>query len=403
MKKYEKGVRWRSGAILFCAGMLMGGFDAFALVDNAQLISVSVGAGTQVMPRTIFTQTWTMQNTGTTTWSPGEKGYTLNLVGPDSLGAVPFSATNTVSTWSVPSATIGSAKPVAPGAQAIFSMSFIAPETSGSTTDTFQICNASGVFFGPRVSVEVVLAKAGSTNQYDRAKVVSYANNYARYVCSDGCYWTNGSSYGDFGALAPVPTSELGDDCAHFVSCCIGRQPAQWGGGLSIPSRVPPTYGEPGAGRLVNTVLIAPGFAAEVFSLSSLRPGDLIGWNWEGDTNIEDLDHVCLYLGNGVVAAHSASCLDVPATTWYQNSEPEWRWHLIHIFDAPTMTTFRSGSKLVLSWGTNWSGYVLYSATSLSAQATWTKVSTTPVVIGALNMVTNTMPQNALFYRLALP
>jgi len=103
------------------------------------------------------------------------------------------------------------------------------------------------------------------------------------------------------------------------------------------------------------------------------------------------------------VAAHSASCLDVPATTWYQDSEPDWRWHLIHIFDAPTISASSSGSNLVLSWGTNWSGYVLYSAASLSANATWTKVSTSPVVIRALNVVTNTMPQRAQFFRLVLP
>jgi len=49
-------------------------------------------------------------------------------------------------------------------------------------------------------------------------------NNYAGYVSSDGYFWTNGSGYGYFGALAPVPTSPIGDDCAHFVSCCIGSQ-----------------------------------------------------------------------------------------------------------------------------------------------------------------------------------
>ena len=44
-----------------------------------------------VMPRTIFTETWTFQNTGTTTWSAGWNGYTLNMVGLDSLGAIPLS------------------------------------------------------------------------------------------------------------------------------------------------------------------------------------------------------------------------------------------------------------------------------------------------------------------------
>jgi hypothetical protein len=175
------------------------------------------------------------------------------------------------------------------------------------------------------------------------------------------------------------------------------------GGGLQIPSRVPPTYGEPGAARLVNTCLIGPGYATEVSSLSQLSPGDLIGWNWYSDTNIADLNHVTLYMGNGLLAAHSASCLDVSADTWYQSSEPGYVRHLIHIFDAPTITASRVGNNLVLSWGTNWTGYVLYSSTSLSAGATWNKVSTSPVVVGASNMVTNIVSPGAMFYRLVLP
>jgi hypothetical protein len=388
-------------AFLFCWGMLTNDSCVFA-ADNAALISVSIPANTTVMPRTTFVQTWTVQNTGTTTWTAGQSGYTFNLVSRDSLGAVPL-FTNTSGSWYIPSAIIGSGKSVAPGAEATFSVSFIAPEAAGAVTDTFQLNNASGNYFGPEFSVAVVVEKAGSTNQFDRAKAISYANNYAGYICSDGYFWTNGSDYGDYGTNVPVPSNLIGDDCAHFVSCCIGRQSAQWGAGLNIPSRVPPTYGEPGAARLVADVLIAPGYATEVSSLNEMSPGDVIGWNWEGDTNIEDLDHVTLYLGRGLVASHAASCLDVSATTWYQDGEPRYVRHLVHIFDAPTVTVSRTGTKLVLSWGTNWTGYVLQSSTSLSPGATWSKVTTNPSKVGALNKLTNTMPQEAVFYRLMLP
>ncbi len=372
--------------------------------DNAALISSSVPAGTTVMPRTEFTETWIVQNTGTTTWTPNASGYTLNLVGRDSLGAMPR-FTNTISTWYTPSATIDSGQSVAPGAQATFSLNFIAPETAGSVTDTFQLNNASGDAFGPQLYLQINVQKAGSTSQYDRTRAVSYANNYAGYVCSDGYFWTNGSSYGNFGALAPVPTAELGDDCAHFISCCIGTQPNQPGGGLIIPSRVPPTYGEPGVARLVNTCLIGPGYAQEVFSLDDLEPGDLIAWNWEGDTNIADLDHATLYLGNGILASHSASCLDV-APTFFQDSLSDWRWHLIHILDAPTITTYTAGNNYVMSWTTNWAGYALYSTTTLGPDATWTKVTKSPVTKGTLNILTNTISpaaDGATFYRLMYP
>jgi hypothetical protein len=379
--------------------MLAGNSPALA-VDAAQLISVSITNDTPVMPRTVFTQTWTMKNTGTTTWSPGYNGYTMNIVGKDSLGAVPLSA-KTFASHTL-SATIGSGVAVAPGAQATFTMSFIAPETSGSVTDIFQLNNASSVFFGPTNTIQVMVLSAGSTNQYDRARAVSYANNYSGYVNSDGYFWTNGSSYGTFAPLSPAPSSGLGDDCAHFVSCCIGSQPGQWGGGLVIPGRVPPTYGEPGAARLVNTVLIGGGYATEVFTLSGMSPGDLIGWNWEGDTNVANLDHVTFYLGNGLLASHSASCLDVSANTWYQGSQSKAVRHLIHIFDAPTLNASLVGNNLVLNWGTNWTGYILYSTTNFSAGAIWTKVLKSPMIIGKSNVMTNSLP-SAAFYRLVLP
>jgi hypothetical protein len=387
---------------LFLGLSLLLGAGAARAGDAAQLLGVTVPDGTTFMPRTIFTQTWTFQNTGTTTWSPTRSGYTLNLLGKDSLGAVPFAPRTSGHAYTTTTA-MDSSTSVSPGGQASFRMSLIAPETAGTYTDTFQLNSANSVFFGPQVTVQITVPQAGSTNQYDRARAVSYANNYAGYVCSDGYFWTNGSSFGFFGALAPVPTSVIGDDCAHFVSCCIGSQANGWGGGLTIPGRVPPTYGEPGAGRLVSTVLIGGGWATEVSSLSSLLPGDVVGWNWEGNTNMASLDHVTFYLGNGLLASHAASCLEVSATTWYQSSEPNYVRHLIHIFDAPTLAATHSGSNLVLSWGTNWAGYALYSSSSLAPSATWTKASKSPTVVGKLNMLTNTLPGGAQFFRLMHP
>src|ERR1700677_1376129 len=128
MKNHENRVCGHTGVILLCLGMLTGNFDAFA-TDNGELISVSVPVNTVMMPRSMFTQTWTVQNTGTTTWSPLQSGYTLNLISRDSLGAMQV-FTNTASTRYIPTAIIGSGKSVAPGARATFTMDFIAPETA---------------------------------------------------------------------------------------------------------------------------------------------------------------------------------------------------------------------------------------------------------------------------------
>jgi len=400
MNGQQNRVRRHIGAALVCLAFVLGTFHAVAFVDSAVLMSNSIPPGTVVMPKAMFTQTWTFQNNGSSTWSPGQAGYTLNMVGKDSLGALP-NFTNTHSSWYIPSAIIDSGQSIVHGGHASFSMTFIAPETPGLFTDTFQLNGTTN--FGPQVTVQVMVQSAGSTNQYDRSKVISYANNYAGYVCSDGYFWTNGSGYANFGAGAPVPTAYLGDDCAHFVSCCIGSQAAQRGGGMPIPGRVPPTYGEPGAARLVQTVLIGGGYATEVNSLSEMSPGDVVGWNWEGDTNLANLDHVTLYMGNGLLASHAISALDVSANTFFQSSEPNYVRHLIHIFDVPTISLTNAGDKIVLSWGTNWTGYGLYSSTSLLPDATWNKVTNKPVAVGKSLMVTNTMSSDALFYRLVLP
>src|SRR3569833_1416074 len=91
VNSHPKNPRTGLGAVLLGLGLLLAAVNAFA-GDGAQLISQAIPAGTQVMPRTVITQTWTFQNTGTTTWSATYSGYTLNLVGRDSLGAVPLVA-----------------------------------------------------------------------------------------------------------------------------------------------------------------------------------------------------------------------------------------------------------------------------------------------------------------------
>jgi hypothetical protein len=345
-----------------------------------------------------------VQNTGTTTWTAGSSGCTLNIVSRDSLGATQFYH-NTTSHRYEPSAVINGGKSVAPGATASFTMGFVAPETPGTYTDTFQLNSASSVYFGPMLTVSITVPKVmatGATNQYDRARAVSCANNYAGYVCPDGYFWTNSSDIYFYGTNAPVPTNLTGDDCAHFVSFCIGSYPTQRGGGLTIPTRVTHSYGEPGAGRLVNTVLIAGGYAKEVFSLDDMEPGDVVGWNWEGDTNITDLDHVTFYLGNGLLASHANSALDVSADTWYTTSKSVR--HLVHIFDAPTLSMLPAANhKMVLAWGTNWTSYVLQSSTSPGNPSSWIKVTTTPTKVSGMNHITNSLTSSGIFYRLMMP
>src|ERR1700744_1802872 len=83
------------------------------------------------------------------------------------------------------------------------------------------------------------LAPSASAQVYDRNAAVTYASANWNKVVSDGYFWINGSTANYYGAGAAVPVnvaneaSGIGDDCAHYVSSCLGT-PA---GGLTIPSR----------------------------------------------------------------------------------------------------------------------------------------------------------------------
>ena len=307
--------------------------------DGASLIAQTVANNAVELPGAFFSQTWTIKNTGTTTWSSGTSGYTLNLVGSDVLGITSPTPDTNAGHYHVVTVVNGGGS-VAPGATATFTMSCIAPETPGTYTDTFQMNSAASVYFGQQVTVEIVVSQAGPAGAYDRARAVSYANNNAGSVVTDGYFWTDGSTYTYYGAGQPVPTNLVGDDCAHFVSSCIGSPASGLGGGLTIASRVPPTYGEPGAEHLVDTTLESGGLGTAVSSFSSLQPGDVIGWDWTSDGSI---DHVTIYLGNGQIASHANSHLDVP-DTFYNSSNPDLTAYPVHIKSPATRYVSVSGN-----------------------------------------------------------
>ncbi|MGH7941500.1 MAG: hypothetical protein ACREFR_10565, partial [Limisphaerales bacterium] len=142
-----------------------------------------------------------------------------------------------------------------------------------------------------------------------------------------------------------------------------------------------------------------PGYAVEVLSLKQLEPGDVIGWNWYGDTNIIDLNHVTLYEGNNLMASHAISAEDV-GPKYFQSSG--YVWHLIHILDYPTLWTTRSGKQMTFAWTTNWVKYALYSAPRTTGP--WTKITAKPTVTGITNKLARAMPSTgAVYYRLEMP
>ena len=169
---------------------------------------------------------------------------------------------------------------------------------------------------------------------------VGTQTNWPENPGSDGYFFADSEWPTLLGAGQPVPADEEGYDCAHFVSCCIGSEPNEPAGGLDVPSRTL-TYGEPGAQRLVNW-LLSQG-ATRVKDISALVPGDVVAYDANHDSWIE---HVALYMGNGLVTAHSISRY----SDW--NPHPDSDIMLLHLPGAyeppPAEGTFSLMSLLVI-------------------------------------------------------
>jgi hypothetical protein len=164
---------------------------------------------------------------------------------------------------------------------------------------------------------------------YNSAGAVDYATQYWNIPCHDGVIctstpWrvlsnaarlnaqfvqdTENSEHAEWiernGKVVRVEWKEL-DDCAHFVSCCIGK-----GGGLKVPSPVSWVYGHFDVGPLVNW-LYGQGRLTQTFFkktaaeadelLSSVETGDVIAYS----SPKGGYTHSALYLSNGTIACHT--------------------------------------------------------------------------------------------------
>jgi len=141
---------------------------------------------------------------------------------------------------------------------------------------------------------------------YSHSGAVAYASEHCRTVCSDGYFFPR------TGIISlPLGSSIVGvsgNDCAHFVSCCIGSEPNDSGGGLNVPSRAlgnywqasDGLYGFCGADRLVRWLLQGEGTIVD--SVEELQPGDVVAFSsYQG----AQYSHVALYIGDRKYAAHT--------------------------------------------------------------------------------------------------
>jgi autotransporter-associated beta strand protein len=129
-------------------------------VDSAQMTGENYPDGSVLTAGQAFTKTFTMKNSGTTTWvANGANGYTLNHTGD-----VPTSPNMGAAYQAIPPAD------VAPGASYVFSIPLHAPTTPGDYEADFQMNSSDSVYFGPKIWVKITVNASTLTNN---ASVVS--------------------------------------------------------------------------------------------------------------------------------------------------------------------------------------------------------------------------------------
>ncbi len=121
-----------------------------AEVDAAAMVAETVPDGTRVVAGSAFTKTWTLQNTGTSTWTRAG-GYQWTFQRGAMLGA---------ST----AVLLGSSESVAPGGSRVWSVPMVAPATPG-TYRGYWTMTRNGASFGDEVWVEVVVTASVPTDQ----------------------------------------------------------------------------------------------------------------------------------------------------------------------------------------------------------------------------------------------
>ena len=148
---------------------------------------------------------------------------------------------------------------------------------------------------------------------YNHQAAYMYAGKYYNRVCSDEYYWY----YSTFPPLWYSSSQSINYDpprydCAHFVSCCIGSEPHEMGGGLVVRDDFPghPVYGIVSVGGLKDWLLNS-GLGVQKSSVYELIKGDVIFYRWPGQSwgggGVYGSRHSALYIGYLGISSHDYS------------------------------------------------------------------------------------------------
>ena len=111
--------------------------------NDAALLDENTPAGSQIAGGASFTKTWTIKNTGNTTWT-ADKGYRLVHV-----SGSPLSATSPIA--------LTAGESIAPGASKTWSVSMTAPISAQTHQGTWQMEQSGTGRFGPNLTVQIAV------------------------------------------------------------------------------------------------------------------------------------------------------------------------------------------------------------------------------------------------------
>lgn len=194
--------------------------------------------------------------------------------------------------------------------------------------------------------------------KYDRDAALAYARKYWNRVASDRyiaqypgpktgykkldpdtvfVHQVTENGHGEY-AQSPdgsiIPWEPI-DDCSHFISCVIGDEKTEKGGGLHVPmleplgapSRRP--YGIVGAPKLAKWLFGLPGVkrieitADSMSKIDLATPGDVIGCKGIRP-GMQAYEHFMLYLGDGKIACHTYCRCDAGGEGWNDEWDNDW-------------------------------------------------------------------------------
>src|SRR2546425_1285912 len=100
------------------------GCQAVQATDCATFVSETIPDNSVMNPGQSFTKTWTLRNCGTTTWTTGANGYTLDFQSGSQMSVAGY---------------VTLASSVAPNGQTTFSVAMTAPTTPGTYTGSWRM------------------------------------------------------------------------------------------------------------------------------------------------------------------------------------------------------------------------------------------------------------------------